>query len=133
MQGPIIVVLALMWPWPTFHHAVKCEAVMARRAAALLRSCVAVEPAVIGGRSARVSIFVGLMLDSPAPVSDDRVVTVIDRLVKWPRVDVILLPVFLRLRAVTCKDIDKSSCNMLLTHFKTNLINYKQKFQINTN
>ena len=78
-QSPKFVVLTRMRPWPAFHHAVKCEAVMARRAAALLRSCVAVEPAVIGGRSARVSIFVWLMLDSPAPVPNDRVVTVIDR------------------------------------------------------
>ena len=129
MQGPKIVVLARMRPRPAFHHAVKREAIMARRAAALLRSCVAIEPAVIGGRSARISIFVGLMLDSPASVPNNRVVTVIDRKVKWPRVDVILLPVFLRLRGETCYNIDKSSCNLLLTHFKTNLINYKQKFQ----
>ena len=68
------------------------------------------------------------MLDSPAPVPDDRVITMVDRFPKWPGVVVVLFPVLLRLRSEVCHDIDKRSCNMLLAHFKM-LINYKKKFQ----
>ena len=103
-QAPVIVLLALVRPWLAEHHAVMRPSVMTGRAATLLREPVAFEPAVIWRRSATVSIYIGRVPHSPALLSV-RVVAMIDRFVKWPGVNVILLPVILRLRSETCRNI----------------------------